>query len=99
MDDEESTRAFSARVSDCRERLFDELAAGDFPTGKQMRKLYDGHHCALVPSVLRNCSPKTPKRRTGKRKGTTAGRAVQKLSTIFIHVRIRFVKISFCAGV
>ena len=43
MDDEKGTRAFSLRVSDRRERLFDELAAGDFPTGKEMRQLDDGH--------------------------------------------------------
>jgi len=31
---EEGARTFSLRVFDCRERLFDELAAGDFLASK-----------------------------------------------------------------
>jgi hypothetical protein len=49
MDEEEGPRALSLRVSDCRERLFDELAAGDFLTGKETRKLDDGHRCEFAP--------------------------------------------------
>ena len=56
MDDEEGTRAFSLRISDCRERLFDELAAKgtliagahmQFPSLGRLRK--DGVGYAWVP--------------------------------------------------
>jgi len=36
---EEGARTFSLRVFDCRERLFDELTAGDFEVGQTMRKV------------------------------------------------------------
>src|SRR5262249_17665619 len=40
---EEGARTFSLRVFDSRERLFDELAAGDFLAGKYLGKLDHGH--------------------------------------------------------
>ena len=38
VDEEEGARAFSRRILDRRERLLDELAAGDLPIGKQNAK-------------------------------------------------------------
>jgi hypothetical protein len=39
---EEGARTLSPRIFDCRERLFDELAACDFSVGEELRKLGDG---------------------------------------------------------
>ena len=46
--EEEGARAFSLRVFDCRERLFDELAATNFLAGKKTRKLDECHRCKFV---------------------------------------------------
>jgi hypothetical protein len=74
------------RVFDCRERLFDELAAGDFPAGKKLRKL-DYGHCSEFMSWPALCENRldAPKRCAGKSKTPQAGRVLQKVSTLLIH--------------
>ena len=45
MNKQEGARAFSVRIPDRRERLLDELAAGDFSAGKKTGQVDDGHGC------------------------------------------------------
>src|SRR6478609_148759 len=82
----EGARTFSLRVFDCRERLFDELTAGDFPAGKKLRKLDDGHRGEFMSwPALRENRLDAPKRCTGKCKSPQTGRVLQKISTIVLH--------------
>jgi hypothetical protein len=92
---EESARTFSLRVFDCRECLFDELAAGDFLAGKQLGK-FDYGHCAEFMSspTLRENRLDAPESCTGKSKPAKAGGVLQKVATLLIHVcSSSFVKI------
>src|SRR5262249_43751101 len=84
---EEGARTFTLRVFDCRERLFDELAAGDFLAGKELGKFDDGHRAEFMssPTLCENRLD-APKRCAGKSKPAQAGRVLQKASTLLIHV-------------
>src|SRR4051794_1168819 len=83
---EEGARAFSLRVSDCRERLFDELTAGYFQVGETLRKVVNAQRGEFASRpALRESRIDTPKRRAGERKGAQAGGSLQKVSTILIH--------------
>jgi hypothetical protein len=103
---EEGARAFSLWVFDCRERLFDELTAGDFQVGETMRKFVNAQRGEFASRpALRESGIDTPKRRAGERKGAHAGGVLQKVSTMLIHtyslllVRILVQKKMMPAGV
>jgi hypothetical protein len=83
---EERAGAFSLRVFDCHERLFDELAAGDFLAGEKLRKLDDGHSGELTSlPALRENGLDAPNRGASQRKSTQASRVLQKVTSILIH--------------
>jgi len=60
---QEGARAFSLRVFDCRERLFDELTTGNFLASEKMRKVVNAHHIEFAPRpALRESRIETPER-------------------------------------
>jgi len=76
---EERAGAFSLRVFDCHERLFDELAAGDFLAGEKLRKLDDGHSGELTSLLaLRENGLDAPNRGTSQRKSTRQAESCKK---------------------
>src|SRR5437879_2946061 len=61
---EERARAFSLRVFNCCERLFDELTAGDFQTDEKTRKVVNAYRGEFASRrALRESRIDTPKRR------------------------------------
>jgi hypothetical protein len=83
---QEGARAFSLRVLDCRERLFDELTTGNFLASEKMRKVVNAHHIEFAPRpALRESRIETPERPPGKCKGAQPGGVLQKVSTMLIH--------------
>ncbi|MND02265.1 hypothetical protein D3C83_215840 [compost metagenome] len=66
MDQKKNTSALARRILDCRKRLLDELATGDFPIGKRTRKLDDRHRRKFMTGrALRESGSHSPECRAG----------------------------------
>src|SRR6516164_8129124 len=71
---QEGARAFSLRVLDRRERLFDELTTGNFLASEKMRKVVTAHHIAFAARpALRESRIETPERPPSKCKSAQPG--------------------------
>ena len=79
---EEGAQAFSLRVFDCRERLFDELTAGYFQVGETMRKVVNAQRGEFASRpALRESRIDTPKRPAECSKGSKCARSSTQTKT------------------
>jgi len=74
----EGTRSLLPAGLDCRERLFDELTAGEFSSGETMRKVSMLSVASSRPEPFAREQDRMPKRRAGERNGAQAGGVCKK---------------------